>query len=164
MPERACVFSCGVLLRLAETTSELRALGCTLHVFCLGNGSLFVESAASEESAWSHITKTFLHSGGFAFQDGRLFRLSNGEFDPGSGRTLAACLKNASRAVPVFHRQERTGNRTRRERERSLFGLRGVLFEMLCLSCGWSIGIAANGRVTRKQPAPKTGTTPRKGG
>ena len=48
-----------------------------------------------------------------------------GEFDPGSGRTLAACLKNASRT--------RTSVRV------------------------------ANGRVTRKQPALKWGTTLRKG-
>ena len=52
-------------------------------------------------------------------------QFSDGEFDPGSGRTLAACLRNASRAG-----------------EQSL---------------------AANGRVTRKQPARKTGTTARKG-
>ncbi len=51
-----------------------------------------------------------------------------GEFDPGSGRTLAACLRNASRAG-------------------------------LTLS---GVNLAANGRVTRKQPALKTGTTSRK--
>ena len=28
-----------------------------------------------------------------------LHQFSDGEFDPGSGRTLAACLRNASRAV-----------------------------------------------------------------
>ena len=50
--------------------------------------------------------------------------VTDGEFDPGSGRTLAACLRNASRAG-----------------EQSL---------------------AANGRVTRKQSARKTGTTVRK--
>ena len=54
-----------------------------------------------------------------------LHQKTDGEFDPGSGRTLAACLRNASRAG-----------------EQSL---------------------AANGRVTRKQPARKTGTTARKG-
>jgi hypothetical protein len=49
----------------------------------------------------------------------------DGEFDPGSGRTLAARLTHASRA------------RTRTS----------------------VLGRAANGCVTREQPAPKTGTT-----
>ena len=32
-------------------------------------------------------------------------RYSNGEFDPGSGRTLAACLNYASRAGPICEPQ-----------------------------------------------------------
>src|SRR6266508_1255447 len=50
----------------------------------------------------------------------------NGEFDPGSGRTLAACLTHASRAV----------NRASAR------------------------GSAANGCVTRGQPAPDSGIPP----
>ena len=34
-------------------------------------------------------------------------RVFNGEFDPGSGRTLAACLTHASRAVRPFGVHER---------------------------------------------------------
>ena len=61
----------------------------------------------------------------FGFMPMGFHQFSDGEFDPGSGRTLAACLRNASRA----------------EEQSS----------------------AANGRVTRKQPARKTGITFRKG-
>lgn len=35
------------------------------------------------------------------------FLFFNGEFDPGSGRTLAACLTHASRAVRPFGVHER---------------------------------------------------------
>ena len=52
----------------------------------------------------------------------------NGEFDPGSGRTLATCLRNASRAMKVTS----------------------------------VTGLAANGRVTRKQSALKFGIARRK--
>ncbi len=39
-----------------------------------------------------------------------LIRVFNGEFDPGSGRTLAACLTHASRTVRPFGVHEwRTG-------------------------------------------------------
>ena len=55
--------------------------------------------------------------------------ISYGEFDPGSGRTLAACLRNASRAKSRVLAPE---------------------------------DLAANGRVTRKQPALKTGIAHRK--
>ncbi|MFM2222298.1 MAG: hypothetical protein RLZZ78_555 [Armatimonadota bacterium] len=54
-----------------------------------------------------------------------VYGLFFGEFDPGSGRTLAACLRNASRTRTSV--------------------------------------LVANGRVTRKQPALKWGTTSRKG-
>ena len=40
------------------------------------------------------------------FSEGGL-RVFNGEFDPGSGRTLAACLTHASRAVRPFGVHER---------------------------------------------------------
>ena len=43
-----------------------------------------------------------------ATQYSQRFTLSHGEFDPGSGRTLAACLIHASRAV-LFGEQRRTG-------------------------------------------------------
>ena len=36
---------------------------------------------------------------GFVNLSGFLFRVFDGEFDPGSGRTLAACLTHASRTV-----------------------------------------------------------------
>jgi hypothetical protein len=36
-----------------------------------------------------------------------LLKAFNGEFDPGSGRTLAACLTHASRAVRPFGVHER---------------------------------------------------------
>src|SRR4051794_15461905 len=58
-------------------------------------------------------------------RDGSISRDLDGEFDPGSGRTLAARLTHASRA------------RTRASAQ----------------------GKAANGCVTREQPAPKTGTS-----
>ncbi len=37
-------------------------------------------------------------------------RFSNGEFDPGSGRTLAACLTHASRTLSTFGSHERVAN------------------------------------------------------
>src|SRR5262245_7904594 len=50
-------------------------------------------------------THTRIASRGFALRDG-----SDGEFDPGSGSTLAACLTHASRAgTPFGVCQRRTG-------------------------------------------------------
>lgn len=40
-------------------------------------------------------------------------KISYGEFDPGSGRTLAACLRNASRARPWSLLRKPSGERSR---------------------------------------------------
>ena len=55
----------------------------------------------------SSVTQKYQSS---AMQVVPTMRLSHGEFDPGSGRTLAACLIHASRAVP---RKRDSGGRVR---------------------------------------------------
>ena len=67
--------------------------------------------SARSRSGFGALTPALSGSAGIAFfgilTAARLLGIYHGEFDPGSERTLAACLKHASRAASAAMRLER---------------------------------------------------------
>ena len=56
----------------------------------------------------------------FVFSSNQMLKKKfHGEFDPGSGRTLAVCLTHASRTSSIFFRKDRLQWRTGEERVRT---------------------------------------------
>ena len=78
-------------------------------------------------------TSTIKHSEIFSLANVNfyeLFQLFIGEFDPGSGRTLAACLIHASRTI---QRTEIRGRKWEKVSEQARMGTSGLLASDLCL-------------------------------